>query len=249
MKQGYVYIAYKKDRYFKQAVVSAMSLKKVDPDAHVTLFTDLDKKAECFDDYRDLNEPRADQTHDNVFEKKFLNIHRTPYERTFLVDTDTYFLDNCRGLFQLLDHYHFCLTPANAYMPIKGLREPYEPIEGLVPYNSGILLFRGSMEVSSVFQLTYKYFIERRWIHRTKRFDIYFTLALAQSPVKVYSLPNIFNARIGSHIALNGPVKILHAAGQGYVAPEIYEEVGEAINQRITGRYWDPKNWKLINEG
>ena len=242
---GYLYIVYGSDRYFRQAVISAESLKRVDPEAHVTIITDNDKKADCFDEYMDIVEPL--EKRDQVFEKKFWNISRSPYQRTFLVDTDTYFIANCRGIFSLLDFYDFAITPANAPVEIMGPDEPYDRIEGLVPYNSGIMLFRKTDLVREVFSNTYKNFLERRSIHRTKRMDVYFTYTLAMSRVKVYSLPNRYNMRIGSKQALNGEVKILHAAGQGFLSRQDYDSLANEVNKRLGGRYWHETGWRLVN--
>ena len=239
VESGYLYIAYKSNRYYKQAVVSAKSLKAVDPDAHITLITDSDRRDDCFDEVLDLIYPK--QIKDNVYEAKFWNILRSPYEKTFLVDTDTYFLDNCRGLFELLDHYHFCLMPANSYLPI-------ERKMGFIPYNSGIMLFKNDdFDCQDVLNDTYINFLEKRDDFKTKRFDYYLTWTLSRSNARVYTLPPIFNARFGSMMCLSGPVKILHGAGQGFLTAEQYEDIGKKINKTLGGRYWNKDTWELLN--
>lgn len=244
--RGYLYIAYKDKRYFEQAEISARSLREVDPEAHITLMGDRDWDSDVFDKQKRLQQPKKEELRDNVYETKFYNIPRTPYQQTFLVDTDTYFLANCRELFELLDFYDFAIAQANAYLPLMGPME--KPMSGTTPFNSGIMLFDNNYDVQEVFKDTYTNFLDRRSIHKTKRFDIYFTYTLMMNSAKVWTLPSIFNARVGSHISLSGPVKILHSAGQKMMNAKEFEEIGWRMNAHEGSRTWDPKTRHLNGE-
>lgn len=236
---GYFYIAYGKKRFFKQAELSARSLRKYDKEAHITLLADRPWDSDVFDRITVDDLVGDELVHDRCYESKMYNLHRSPYEKTFLVDSDTYFLDSCRGLFELLDWYNICLTSANTYLPIMGPTK-LGRVEGLVPYNSGIMLYDDSPPTKALFQATKLLYQTKRGTYRTHRMDIYLTLAATMSmTLRAYTLPNIFNVRIGSKQCLHGPARILHYAGKETCGEAFLEYIGTMLNQTDKPRYWD----------
>ncbi len=226
--------------------MSAKSLRKHDPEAHITLLADKSWDSNVFDKIMVEDLIGYELVHDRCYENKMYNLNRTPYEKTFLVDADTYFLANCRGLFELLDWYDVCLTSSNAYLPIMGPVAPHARVEGFIPCNSGVMLYKDSTSTyNAFFEMKYLY-QEMRGTYRTRRMDIYLTTALARGNVKVYTLPPIFNVRIGSKACLHGPAKILHSAGKAPLNEEEWEAVAKKINVDTEGRFWDGKEGRLV---
>lgn len=248
MTNGYVYFAYGKKRFMNQAQRSAKSLLKHDKEANITVFTDIEGHFPPFPIDKTVYFPALrPQTQeegklDNCYEGKMLNLWRTPYDRTMIVDTDTFFLGDPSGVFEMLDYFDFALTQSNSYLTIKGMEPPYNRVEGLVPYNSGIMLFRKSPAARMVLMEDLKkLWLARRSIHKTHRMDIYLTLALAASQATVGVLPPIFNARINSPLTLDGEVKVLHYAGRIDVPKDSLECIGQDINVTTGKRIWIPE--------
>ena len=98
---GYLYFAYGKRKFFDQAVLSANSLRAWDKDAVITCITNGGHNDDVFDMV--LNEPHLmpekpeDGGFDKKYEGKMLNLWRSTYNRTMVVDSDTFFLDDPSG--------------------------------------------------------------------------------------------------------------------------------------------------------
>ena len=102
MSKGYIYVAannvggIKSTDYIKEAIFSAKSLRKHDPEAQITLFTNQDIKDDVFNEIKIVKM-------DLRCKQNFLL--DSPYEKTILLDTDTYVNHNINDLFDLLEKY------------------------------------------------------------------------------------------------------------------------------------------------
>ena len=101
---GIIYIAYKQQKYINEAIFSAKSVKKHNPNLSITIFTDHDLKDNCFDIVKKLP---IDQF---KFRCKQDFLKNTPYEKTLYLDTDTYVDDNIEDLFNLLPRFDVCMV-------------------------------------------------------------------------------------------------------------------------------------------
>ena len=78
MKRGVLYIAFG-EQFLKELRLSAESVKKHNPDLHITVFSDKAVDSPFVDDQRII-----DVTH---LRPKIDYIHETPYEETLFIDT------------------------------------------------------------------------------------------------------------------------------------------------------------------
>lgn len=247
---GYLYIVYGDKRYFKEAETSALSLRRHDTSAQIAMITDdlskVDVDSKLWDQILPYPEFRLhskdDGFVDGKFEFKVDTMHLSPFEHTLFVDTDTYFLGPVKGLFELLRFYDFALLPKSGEGNIKDPGHYHEVIEGFTPYNTGIILYRDTPAVATVFELWRTYYRTQRSIQRSKNDQAYFLLALATTPsVKVHALPATYNARFNGFLGLTGKVKVLHAAGMKGLKEAGYEAVASTINKTTENRGWDAK--------
>ena len=93
---GVIYIAYSQKKYIDEAIFSATSVKKHNPNLSITIFTDYELKNNCFDIVKKL------PPNNFKFRCKQDFLKNTPYEKTLYLDTDTYVNDNIEDLFNLL---------------------------------------------------------------------------------------------------------------------------------------------------
>ena len=234
-KHGYLYVA-RGQQYVEEAIVSANSLRKYVPDAHTTLITDKGVDTSAFSDVIVLDVDSL-QDRKNLKAFKILGLQQSPYERTFFVDTDTYFADSCEELFRLLDNYDLLLTHApqdNTVIVQNGV-----PLQGLFPYNSGVMVFRSNEVIQHLFS---------DWMHIYRsKFHIYnydqgpLMEALFVNRVHTYTLHPIYNFRIPFITSLMAQkVKIFHGR------PKNFEAIVRVVNAKAMHRVWLPNRNKVM---
>lgn len=191
MSRGYIYVAsndvggVKENDYIQEAIFSANSLKNVDPQAKITLFTDKPIKNDIFDEIKIVNMSlRCKQ-------KCFLD---SPYEKTIYIDTDTYINYKIDDLFDMLDKYE--ILGCHDYARKRNFPEIPEYMK--IPYsfseiNGGVMAFKKSENFTNFINLwnnyyeKYKKFI--KWDQPSLR------IALWESNINLYILPLEFNRR------------------------------------------------------
>ncbi|SLN52087.1 hypothetical protein AQS8620_02270 [Aquimixticola soesokkakensis] len=185
MTNGVIYVATGAD-YLALAVDSARTLRRVEPDLQVDLFTDLAGlvPAGLFDQIH----PVAD-VH---FRAKLDCMPQTRFERTLFLDSDTRVLAPLGDLFDLLDRFEMAL--AHDVRRLSDLVR--EGLDHKTPYafpqlNSGVLLYRRDARVLA--------FLED-WRARFKargvaRDQIILKDMLWESDLRFYVLPPEFNLR------------------------------------------------------
>lgn len=230
-KKGYLYIA-TGDKYINEAVNSVTSLKKSNPDAHATLITDKKVQISKFDRIiiRKNNHNSTGWKEGILYKVK--GLLSSPYEKTFFIDTDTYFVDDCSELFNVLDYFDLLISHAPADSNKIMIEGKY--LEGYYPYNTGVIVFNKNSIVEKLFSdwiITYK-----------NKFNVYphdqapFMEALLNNKVKIYVLQSIYNFRTPSIVTfLPLKVKIIHGRMNDY------ESLSKKINSSISQRAWVPE--------
>jgi hypothetical protein len=243
---GYVYAVCGAESFLREAVTSATSLKRVDDEAHVTLITTpslagegraappFDHVVEVGDEIVDGHE--VDWQTGLSFKAATIYEH-SPYERTLFLDSDTYVIDNCRGLFGLLDHFELCLPK------VPGASNPFmkdgNEVVGYNSYSSGLILFKKGRENEALFA---------DWRNAFENGDFWgdqraLTHVLLGNEVAPYVLPNNWHAVFGSFENYSGRVHLLH--GRHHDLPYI----AERINVTTAGRVWVPPIESCIHRG
>lgn len=251
MKAGYFYIAYgeKGKIFIKEAIVSAKSLKAQDSGAHITLLTDREVpwenpfdgimiKEDLIPKHTFMKTGKLDGRCDGWGEGKMW-MDLSPYDRTLFVDTDTYFYDKVSGIFEILDWYDMAMVPVVSDGPPKH-PDAERQIEGLIPWNTGIILYLKNELTNQVFKRWREIYREQREHQRRRNDQPYFQLAVNECPsLKVHPLPRIYNARVHGPINLFGKVKIAHGRTGGYGKVD-FKEIEGQINKDVGCRAWIP---------
>ena len=107
------------DAYIDQVIVSASGLKKHNPDLKVALFSDKEVSHKNIDINIDIlanHEARrvykALKESDRLPSMKLMILHRSPFEKTLSLDSDTYVRGDISYIFDKLDEYDLLFTPS-----------------------------------------------------------------------------------------------------------------------------------------
>jgi hypothetical protein len=241
---GYLYVAVG-DAYVREAVRSAVRLREVDPKAHVTLVTEEPCRLPAFDRVVVRGRPCASLTWQEGLLYRARHLYEcSPYRRTLFLDTDTYVVENCRALFELLRYFDACLVPAPCDIVAGAIEGAL--VEGLFPYNMGVILFRASAATRELFAdwaRRYEAKVRGDALGPGESDQTAFVEALAGSPARIFALRNNYNARLPFLIQLCGRVKILHGRDPDMAA------VARAINRAEGNRVWDPRRRRCWTAG
>lgn len=235
-KQGYLYAATGK-QFTDEAAASVRSLRRFNPQVHVTLITDNPCVYAEFDDIQIVDFDSSDINWKKGLLYKALALQNSPYEKTFFVDTDTYFTEECAELFELLEYNDILIahSPADVSKVVIDGKE----IEGYHPYNTGVVVYKKTPEVVQLF---------KDWLAAyQEKFDIYpsdqtpFMEALLKNKVRLYVLLPFYNFREHFMVSLPpGRVKIIHGR------PRDVLDLERRINENIGHRTWLPRREKII---
>ncbi len=241
--KGYYYVAYGKN-FYKEAEKSITSLRKVDPLANITLVSKRESPVlRGIVDTLIVREDLPTRGHSGRVE---CLVDLIPYDRTFFVDTDTVFFENCRHLFDYLDYFDFLAVP-----------EPgdREILPGVVPPNLGVSVYKKNEKVKNLFAKGKEYFlsgkgwkrdasslqealkVEEDWLRSngTKGFQPYWMRAYLESDIRLLLLHESYNVRTRDWMRLRGNVKILHGRSTKM------DELADRMNALAPGtRVWNP---------
>jgi len=222
--RGVLYIAFGKN-FIKEMLFSAESVKKHNPDMHITVFTDRPIDSELIDEWK-LIEVRH-------IRAKVDYVHLSPYEQTIFLDTDTIIDRDISEMFGILDKYDFaiCHDLARKRENVSRIIPEYRDI----PYafsevNPGVMVFNKSQPVQDFFKLWREYFYKyfNGWPYEQPTFRV----ALWKSNLNFYILPVEYNIRSKSNRKKQH--KFHHQFGEEHLAPRIYHMHADNINQ---GKY------------
>lgn len=229
---GYLYVAYG-DKHIEECLRSVASLRKY-TNLPICLISDQDYKVDKWFEKNVIDSSIAFRG------GKIIALTKSPFSRTFFVDSDTYFCESCDSGFGLLDYYDACMAGApNEYDIVD---ENLNHIEGHRPLNSGVILFRHSFDIvlSKAFELYQTdLYPSVAPSNRFKRDQPFVSLAIMKSSCRVHVLPSIWNFRPEFFVDLKGKVKIIHGRVD-------FEETDLEVNKILVQRCWNPMNKKVI---
>jgi len=254
MSQGYFYIAIGDEKCLAEAEVSTRSLKRVQDKLGVSIVTNQASSIQCSELYEHII--KVDGTNPNSNNPMFVHwmkpeyINSSPYDKTFFVDTDTYFCLDCNELFQLLDYFDICMCTDFANKQTQPCFKNNKVFSCYRPYNSGVILFNKCAKTALLFQKwkhNYHNTIGSRPVEKKKRkiFDQrpLAMAVLSTADVKIYTLPNIYNVRAAKS-GIYGKTRILHFRPQHLKAT--YEEIEKVVNKTGDFRIWNPKKCECV---
>lgn len=222
--EGIIYIA-TGDDYISEACHSAQSVKRVLPDANITIMTDRSSIPTVFDSHILLESP----DYSNL--DKVNNISRSPYEKTLFLDTDTYIANKeaINDLFALLEEFDFAACHGlgrRLEITINQKKIPDVSVpDSFAWFNSGVLAFRNNKRVNKVLEDWYDIFTSQRQINPEILDQGALRKALYYSDAKIATLPFEYNYHVLHPQAVGDEVRLLH----GHL--DNLDEVAEIVNQ------------------
>lgn len=236
LKKGYLYAA-TEQKYVDEATRSLRSLRAVDKNAHATLISDLDTEADEFDSIIKLKRSTKEL---DKWEKgllfKIQAIQNSPYEKTFFLDSDTFFCDSCRELFELLEYFELLI----AYSPgdVNQIEENNRILDGYFPYNTGVIVYRNTKATALLFKEWYTEYESH--VEDYQDDQAAFMKAMLHNNVKSYVLQPIYNLRTMFYVSVpETKVKLIHGRSLEF------DKINKIINEKIVHRVWDPAYEKI----
>ena len=223
--KGYLYVA-TGEYYINEAIVSSKSLKEHDSEAHITLITNSPIEHKIFNDVKVLNFKVNDWKDGTLF--KLHGLLESKYNKTFFVDTDTFFCDRCDELFKLLEFFDACIMPSPGEH--SGVIVDNKELDGYFSYNSGVIVYNNNQK--------FKNFIADAIKSYEQKYNLYpgdqqaIMDSLLNHNLKIYPLQNLYNFRTGFYQVISKDyVKILHGHEDNF--KNIQNELNKVKKKRI----------------
>lgn len=194
MSRGLLYLA-KGDTFVSEATLSAKQASAVMPDYPITVVTDREPEADCFDNvivdstqFEKRNKPQA--------------LRETPYDQTIYLDTDTYLTDSLTELYDLLGEFDLGVRRdrEQAHVPEKSSLP-----ESFPEFNSGVIVYETTESVVNMLSDW-----EERCLPSHEFDQRSFRESLFYSDVRFSCIPNRFNCMYRYDDVVDGQVKIFH---------------------------------------
>jgi hypothetical protein len=258
MTNGAVYIITQDPRYVGLLLTSAASLKRVMPDLPITVFSQFPIESPLFEKVN-----LVDGAQDGFYDKSRL-IRQSPYERTLLIDADTYVVEPVSELFALLDRFD-CAATHEEYLDTDWHnRYPRPDIPGSFPeFNTGVFLLKRSEHVTRMLENWSDLYLEflKRKPGQAINDQPFFRVAAYNADVRIATLTREYNCKFRGQGYLNGTVKILHGHVEFRMSPEFVSKAAAALNastrprvyiagsvyeQKLVGRFVDRRRGRKI---
>ena len=218
-KQGVLYVV-NNPNFVKQALISAQSVKKHNPNLHITFFADENIDSPYVDSFALTNRYGW-----NDRRTKIDNIMHFPYERTLFLDSDTIIDYRLDDMFELLDTFDLAMVHDLARK--RKYVSDIIPEYGNIPYsfselNTGVMAIKKNEKTDFMFEmwkdLYYKYRDKMEWDQPTFRVSLW--EAIRQKDLKLYVLPPEYNIRSKAN---REKQKVWHEKfGEEHLTPRIY---------------------------
>lgn len=242
MKRGVVY-ALSHPAWLEETLVSAATVRKHMPDLARQLFVTKDlidqvgsTGADCFTELVPIDTP--------VFSSRprFESLLETNLDQAFFLDGDTYLVDQTYELFELLNLFDIAAASAPQYLhPLalrKGLYDLMPPVSDAIPeWNAGVIV----ANVTEAFRDMVREWIRLFAICQAENYGMdqpALRCALANSRLRISTLPNNYNFRANLRQVVSRKVKLIHAHGD-------LEKIAEYINRSETIRTYIPNNQEI----
>ena len=244
--RGVLYVV-NKPNFVKEALISAESVKKHNPDLPITFFTDEVINSQYVDNYALIGEYGW-----NDRRSKIENIMHFPYERTLFLDSDTIVDYKLDDMFELLDTFDLAMVHDLARKR-KYVSEVL-PEYGDIPYsfselNTGVMAVKKNEKTDFMFNLWkktyYKYRDKMEWDQPSFRVSLWETIK--QKDLKLYVLPPEYNIR--SKANREKKKRYHDKFGDEHLTPRIYHmHVDGGIKQGSDINYTLDKALKVVKK-
>jgi hypothetical protein len=220
MSDGVLYVA-RGDRYLEAAVQSAQSARRVTPGVRIAIATDGPAPG-GFDEAIRIDEPDA-------YRAKIVAMIASPFDRTLLIDVDTYAAADVSEAFRILDAFDIAAAhdPNRASLPL-------DDVPGSFPeLNTGVIAYRRTEPVERLLHAWLDEYDRLAPLGPTSYDQPSFRRTVYKATdVRLAVLPSEFNLRFWKAGYYNQPVRILH----GWGSTDTYEKVAALLNEHVTSR-------------
>lgn len=187
MSRGVIYICHG-EKYIKEGLISAESIKKFCPDLHITFFCDKDVKSEFVDCVKIIKP--------TFIRSKVDYIYDSPYDETLFLDSDVIVNYDIYEIFDLLERFELGVCHCLARKRLK--YSLVIPEYSIIPYsfsevNTGIIVFKKCYNNKKLFSFWKKYY--KKYLDLCPWDQPSFRISLWQSDVSYSVMPIEYNIR------------------------------------------------------
>jgi hypothetical protein len=220
MADGVLYVA-RGEQYLEAAVQSAQSVRRVMPAVPIAIATDAPAPAD-FDESVAMTEPDG-------YRAKILGMIASPFERTLLLDVDTYAVRDLSETFAILDGFDIAAAHDHRRAPLALDDVP----DSFPELNTGVIALRRGENVQRFLNAWLDEYDRLQPRKPNSKDQPSFRRALYRATdVRVGVLPSEFNVRFWKAGYYNQPVRILHGWGD----TATYEKVAAVLNDSVKSR-------------
>jgi hypothetical protein len=220
MVEGVLYIA-RGDRYVEAAVQSAQSVRRAMPGVPIAIATDGAAPA-GFDQAIAIDEPDG-------YRAKILGVLGSPFDRTLVLDVDTYAVADVSDVFRVLDAFDVAAAhaPNRVQLTLEDVPDSFPEL------NTGVIALRRTEPVERVLNAWLDEYDRLVPLKPPSKDQPSFRRAVYSArDVRLAVLPPEFNLRFWMAGYYNQPVRILHGWGD----TETYQKVAALLNEPATSR-------------
>jgi hypothetical protein len=239
--RGILYVA-SGEKFQNEAIISARSIKAVWPNVPLAIITDHPFDVDIFDVVQ-----IGSMQGNNI--DKVRHIALSPFQRTILLDTDTYCLHPFPEIFDLLDHFQIAAPMDNGRFS-----ERWDPSakthvfihpdgvpECFPEFNTGVVAFRREPAVLQMFDCWLKSCLDAREGPVQHRQDQpSFRMVIYNSDIRIATLPSEYCFRLHAPDYTRNAVKILHGrwtySDLGSAPETVLAKLGQRINKTLGPR-------------
>jgi hypothetical protein len=219
MVEGVLYIA-RGGKYLEAALESARSVRQVTPGVPIAIATDGPAPA-GFDEAIPIDEPDG-------YRAKIVGMIASPFERTLMLDVDTYAAADLSEVFRVLDAFDVAAAHAPKRVSLR-VSLPLDDVPDSFPeLNTGVVAFRKNERVRQLLQGWLEEYDRLAWLDQPP----FRRVLYKATNVRLAVLPPEFNLRFWKTGYYNQHVRILH----GWAGRETYERVAAVLNEPATIR-------------
>lgn len=230
--KGYLYSATGLT-FYNEALISAISLKKNNPNALIAICTDQNNIDNIFDLKFHIDS-------EYNYSDKIRSIMLSPFKHTIYLDTDTYINDSIDSIFGLLEYYDLCMTPETGRPRYNSLPSSLVDIQ---EFNTGVIVYKKNM-INELFINWLNLYTERINIDFHDQLSL--AIAIAKSQCRVGLLPPEYNFRGIQPQVISRMVKVVHARYNNY--SKILYRVNHSLGiNDYNLRGWIPSENRFIN--
>ncbi len=228
MTDGYVYVV-NTDDYLDEALSSLASLRKVNPDAAVTIIS----PDALFRNIPGVNWLPLIGTYDSPIVKS--EAIRAPYDRCIFLDSDTRVIGDLSGLFRILERFDI----AAVHEPTRGWDYDTPAAQAFPELNTGVLVFRKNASVQSLFGQWRELYGQLRVSQNLRNDQPAFRTALwLNKDISHSTLTTEYHLVTGKGASIAWDARLLHGR------TDLVELEGE-INRNIEHRVYAP-GWGVL---